>query len=102
MLNLGDMPPDEQKVKQPSPEETRQVIDWLTERLTVAADSRSPVSTVMRRLNRFEYVNTLRDLLGVHTESFDATFDFPEDSKVDGFDNNGESLVLSDYQLVAT
>jgi len=99
MLNLGDMPPDEQKVKQPSPEETRQVIDWLTERLTVAADSRSPVSTVMRRLNRFEYVNTLRDLLGVHTESFDATFDFPEDSKVDGFDNNGESLVLSDYQL---
>ncbi len=99
MLNLGDMPPDEKKVRQPSLEETRQMIDWLTGRLTVAADSRSPVSTVMRRLNRFEYVNTLRDLLGVHTESFDATFDFPEDSKVDGFDNNGESLVLSDYQL---
>jgi len=99
MLNLGDMPPDEKKVRQPSQEETRQMIDWLTGRLTVAADYRSPVSTVMRRLNRFEYVNTLRDLLGVHTESFDATFDFPEDSKVDGFDNNGESLVLSDYQL---
>lgn len=99
MLNLGDMPPDEKKVRQPSQEETRQMIDWLTGRLTVAADYRSPVSTVMRRLNRFEYVNTLRDLLGVHTESFDATFDFPEDPKVDGFDNNGESLVLSDYQL---
>ena len=99
MLNLGDMPPDEKKVRQPSQKETRQMIDWLTGRLTVAADYRSPVSTVMRRLNRFEYVNTLRDLLGVHTESFDATFDFPEDSKVDGFDNNGEYLVLSDYQL---
>ena len=99
MLNLGDMPPEEKKVRQPSQKETRQMIDWLTGRLTVAADYRSPVSTVMRRLNRFEYVNTLRDLLGVHTESFDATFDFPEDSKVDGFDNNGEYLVLSDYQL---
>tara|TARA_B100000212_G_scaffold340589_2_gene321600 strand:- start:10970 stop:13495 length:2526 start_codon:yes stop_codon:yes gene_type:complete len=99
MLNLGEMPPDEKKVRQPSQEETRQMIDWLTGKLTVAADFRSPASTVMRRLNRFEYANTLRDLLGVHTESFDTTFDFPEDSKVDGFDNNGESLVLSDYQL---
>ncbi|MBT5167357.1 MAG: DUF1592 domain-containing protein [Opitutales bacterium] len=99
MLNLGDMPPDEKKVKQPSSEETRRMIEWLTERLTVAEDHRVPVSTVMRRLNRFEYVNTLRDLLGVHTESVDATFDFPQDPRVDGFDNNGESLVLSDYQL---
>ena len=99
MLNLGDMPPDEKKVTQPSSGETRQMIDWLTERLTVAEDSRAPVSTVMRRLNRYEYVNTLRDLLGVHTEAFDATFDFPQDPTVDGFDNNGESLVLSDFQL---
>ena len=37
-------------------------------------------STVMRRLNRFEYVNTLRDLLGVNTEHFDPTADFPADA----------------------
>lgn len=99
MLNLGDMPPDEKKVKQPSLEETRQVIDWLTESLTAAENSLAPTSTVMRRLNRFEYVNTLRDLLGVHTEAFDATYDFPQDPTEEGFDNNGESLALSDYQL---
>jgi hypothetical protein len=99
MLNLGDMPPQEDEVKQPGLGETRQMIDWLTETLTAAAETQLPDSTVMRRLNRAEYGNTLRDLLGVHAEAFDLTADFPRDVVVDGFDNLGESLVLSDYQL---
>ena len=99
MLNLGDMPPLEDDVKQPDIGETRQMIDWLTETLTVAAETQVPDSTVMRRLNRDEYENTLRDLLGVHAEAFEATADFPEDVIVDGFDNVGEALVLSDFQL---
>ena len=99
MLNLGDMPPLEDDVKQPDSGETRQMIDWLTETLTVAMETQVPDSTVMRRLNRAEYGNTLRDLLGVHAEAFDLTADFPQDVVVDGFDNLGESLVLSDYQL---
>lgn len=99
MLNLGDMPPQEDDVKQPGLAQTRQMVDWLTETLTVAADTRTPDSTVMRRLNRDEYDNTLRDLLGVHAEAFEVTADFPRDVVVDGFDNIGESLVLSDFQL---
>ena len=70
MLNLGDMPPLEDDVKQPDIGETRQMIDWLTETLTVAAETQVPDSTVMRRLNRDEYENTLRDLLGVHAVSY--------------------------------
>jgi len=99
MLNLGDMPPQEDDVKQPGLAESRQIVDWLTETLTVATETQIPDSTVMRRLNRDEYDNTLRDLLGVHAESFDVTADFPRDVVVDGFDNIGESLVLSDFQL---
>ena len=99
MLNLGDMPPLEDDVKQPAVGETRQMIDWLTETLTAAAETQVPDSTVMRRLNRDEYENTLRDLLGVHAEAFEVTADFPEDVVVDGFDNIGEALVLSDFQL---
>jgi hypothetical protein len=48
--------------------------------------------TVMRRLNRTEYENTLRDLLGVHTELKTL---LPEDGKAFGFDNVGEALDLS-------
>lgn len=99
MLNLGDMPPPEEEVKQPRLAETRQMIDWLTETLTLAADQQIPDTTVIRRLNRAEYGNTLRDLLGVHAEAFDLTADFPRDVVVDGFDNLGEALVLSDHQL---
>ena len=99
MLNLGDMPPDEKKVRQPSVGEKRQMIEWLTERLTIAEKSKAPVSTVLRRLNRHEYLNTMRDLLGIKPEVFDTAFDFPDDATVHGFDNNGESLTLSDYQM---
>ena len=99
MLNLGDMPPLEDDVKQPGIGETRKMIDWLTETLTVAAETQVPDSTVMRRLNLAEYENTLRDLLGVHSEAFEVTADFPEDVVVDGCDNVGEALVLSDFQL---
>jgi hypothetical protein len=52
--------------------------------------------TVMRRLNRVEYENTLRDLLGVRTELAEL---LPEDGKAHGFDNVGEALDLSAVQL---
>ena len=41
----------------------------------------------------------MRDLLGIHPEFFDPTTDFPADAIEHGFDNIGESLTLSDYQL---
>lgn len=52
--------------------------------------------TVLRRLNRTEYENTLRDLLGMRVEVRDL---LPEDSLSHGFDNIGDSLSMSDVQL---
>ena len=98
-MNRSEMPPKKEGIVQPPSEKRRQVIAWITGYLKEASSAHAPQSTVMRRLNRFEYVNTLRDLLGTHPEFFDPTGDFPADAVEHGFDNIGEALTLSDYQL---
>jgi hypothetical protein len=98
-INRGDMPPKKKGVTQPPTEKTRRVIEWITGYLHEAENASAPASTVMRRLNRFEYLNTMRDLLGLRTDGRDPTGDFPPDAIEDGFDNIGEALTLSDYQL---
>jgi hypothetical protein len=57
----------------------------------------------MRRLNRFEYANTVRDLLDA---TDDPTGEFPTEEKKLGFDNNATSLqvnpaLVEQYMLVA-
>ena len=98
-MNRGDMPPDKKGVPQPPAKQTRRVIEWITGHLQEVSSAKASASTMMRRLNRFEYVNTLRDLLGVKAEVLDLTSDFPADATEHGFDNIGEALTLSDYQL---
>ena len=51
---------------------------------------------VLRRLNRVEYENTVRDLLGVQVELRDL---LPPDSMADGFDNVGAALHTSSFLL---
>jgi mono/diheme cytochrome c family protein len=51
-----------------------------------------PGRVTARRLNRAEYNNTIRDLLGV---DFKPAEDFPPDDSGYGFDNNGDVLSLS-------
>jgi hypothetical protein len=51
---------------------------------------------VMRRLNRVEYENTVRDLLGVQVALKDL---LPLDSSRDGFDNVGEALHVSSFLM---
>ena len=51
-----------------------------------------PGRMTAHRLNRTEYTNTIRDLLGVH---FRAEKDFPADDSSDGFDNIGDVLTVS-------
>jgi mono/diheme cytochrome c family protein len=51
-----------------------------------------PGRMTAHRLNRSEYTNTIRDLLGVH---FRAEKDFPADDSSDGFDNIGDVLTVS-------
>ena len=51
-----------------------------------------PGRVTARRLNRAEYSNTIRDLLGV---DFRAEKDFPSDDSGHGFDNIGDVLTIS-------
>ena len=95
-LATGEMPPS----KRPKPAFNE------AERFTEAVKSvfvrfdrtakRDPGLVTMRRLNKVEYVSTIRDLLGV---SIPLAEDFPADQMGHGFDNIGEILTLSPLQL---
>src|SRR4051794_20113221 len=50
-----------------------------------------PGRVTMRRLNRVEYANTIRDLVGI---DFNPAEDFPSDDVGHGFDNIGDVLTL--------
>lgn len=51
---------------------------------------------VLRRLNRAEYANTVRDLLGVTVDLNDL---LPLDTSTSGFDNSAETLHVSSYLM---
>ncbi|EMB14918.1 DUF1592 domain-containing protein [Rhodopirellula europaea] len=98
VINLGEMPPEDEP--QPTAEETKRFVATVTRQLEAAREALATRGQEsFRRLNRYEYRNTIRDLLGINMDSFDPTTSFPADDRVDGFDNIGESLVLSDYLL---
>lgn len=63
----------------------------------VAAGPRDPGRVTTRRLNRAEYDNTVRDLLGT-TQTLGATT-FPDDAPQVGFDNIGDLQTLSPVQF---
>ncbi|PHS04510.1 MAG: hypothetical protein COA78_16490 [Blastopirellula sp.] len=97
-INLGEMPPEDEP--QASVDQVKHFVGELTQQLRAAIESRVVEGKPhFRRLNRYEYRNTIRDLCGVNTESFDPTAYFPADERLDGFENIGEELVLSDYLL---
>jgi hypothetical protein len=98
-LNLGEMPPNSEP--QPDVAETTQVIGWLTAEIAKFQNTRQGTGgeTVLRRLNRREYVNTVSDLLHLNTISFDPAVGFPADQKIDHLDNQGHALVTSGFLL---
>ena len=51
---------------------------------------------VLRRLNRAEYENTVRDLLGVDVDLKDL---LPADTSANGFDNGAEALHVSSFLM---
>ncbi len=90
-VKIGAMPPSSST--QPKAEEREKVVAWLDHSLhfvdcTGGAD---PGRVTIRRLNRAEYNNTIRDLVGV---DFDPAKDFPADDVGYGFDNNGDVLSI--------
>jgi hypothetical protein len=91
-LQAGEMPPQDQT--QPNADETRFVTRWIDAQLArpVPIAEQDPGRTTIRRLNRAEYNNTIRDLMAI---DFHPADDFPSDDVGDGFDNIGAVLSLS-------
>lgn len=98
-LNLGEMPPEKKGVPQPGDDERRQIVEEIRRYLIAADQSEKAPDTVLRRLTRYEYKNTIRDLLGTDPDIRDATTLFPEDMKSHGFATVGEAQVISNHQL---
>ncbi|MFN0051634.1 MAG: DUF1592 domain-containing protein [Planctomycetales bacterium] len=90
-LSQGTMPPEGKP--QPTDQERAQVVAWIEARV-LKIDCSGPIDpgrVTIRRLNRAEYNNTIRDLLGV---DFRPADDFPSDDVGYGFDNIGDVLSL--------
>ena len=70
------------------------LIEWIESKLFHVDCNlpRDPGRVTIRRLNRTEYNNTIRDLVGV---DFKPAKDFPSDDVGEGFDNIGDVLSLS-------
>ena len=94
-LNSGAMPPDDEK--QPDPRAKADLLEDLAQAMVAArrnlADQRGLIT--MRRLNRREYRNTLRELLGVEID----VSELPADTGTGGFDTAGANLFMSSDQF---
>lgn len=93
VLNSHEMPPESEP--QPSSQAVADVVDWVTNQMAAAELASRDSAIVLRRLNRHEYQNTIRDLLGVEVD----VSGFPQDPPAGGFDNNGGALTLSPMLL---
>ncbi len=89
-----EMPPEDEP--QPSVDSANQFASWLESELGRAEIAKRSTRVVLRRMNRAEYNNTIRDLVGV---DFNPAERFPEDPAASGFDNIGEALTMSPMQL---
>ena len=94
-ISSGEMPPKKVKVR-PTADESAKVVEWLAARMKEGEAARmalrAPVS--YNRLSRDEYVNTVRDLLGVEFNATDPGA-FLEDPDWHGFERIGSVLTLS-------
>ena len=90
----NEMPPEKAK-KKPSSEEMAVYEELLAKQyLTI----QSTLPGVLTRLNRAEYENTINDVLFTKLE---VKNHLPVDNTRDGFDNEGDKLVMSPYAMDA-
>jgi mono/diheme cytochrome c family protein len=91
-LRTGQMPP--KGLPRPDKAALEAVTRWIEQEFARAdrLAKPDPGRVSARRLNRAEYNNTVRDLLGVDIE---AANDFPQDDSAHGFDNIADALSLS-------
>jgi hypothetical protein len=87
-ITSGEMPPK----TRPRPDEkvSRTLTDWIAKQSADVVGKEGRV--VLRRLNRVEYENTVRDLFSVNVSVKEM---LPEDANAQGFDNVGAALNIS-------
>ena len=91
----GIMPPD--KKPRPTSEQQARLANWIKYGVfRIDPKNPDPGRVTVRRLNRNEYRNTIRDLMGI---DFHAEAEFPPDDTGYGFDNIGDVLTLSPMLL---
>jgi len=91
VVRSHEMPP---KSEAPISDEERQMLaDWIEAsfRSHDCSAQNEPGHVTIRRLNRVEYRNTIRDLFGME---LDAARDLPADAAGNGFDNQGDTLFI--------
>jgi hypothetical protein len=94
-LNSGEMPPEGEKQlpDQPKTDLLEDLANAMVTARKTLADRHGAIP--MRRLNRREYANTLRELLGVHAN----VSKLPADTGAGHFDTAGASLFMSQNQF---
>jgi hypothetical protein len=90
-VEAREMPPPESGLPLPSAEEVEQFARMT--RSLIGSAPLIPGPAMLRRLNKYEYNATMRDLLGIHVQAGHA---LPADGGGGaGFDNAGETLFIS-------
>lgn len=90
--NVGSMHMPPSGMPQPPKAERAAFVSWVQSKLANDCKLADPGRVTMRRLNRQEYDNTVRDLTGLDLHLSD---DFPADDVGYGFDNIGDVLSIS-------
>jgi len=95
-IKSGSMPPE--KRPRPDAKDATALADWVNSRLEVVElDRRAKQGrSVTRRLNRVEYENTVRDLLGIDVELQEL---LPPDATANGFDTSGDAHHVSQFLM---
>ena len=93
----GEMPPKDSEP--PKAEEIKPVLEWLSQTLSAEELQRRAKNgrSVVRRMNRSEFENTLRDLLDVPW--IEVREVLPDDGRADGFTKTAAALDVSPVLL---
>ena len=99
-INSGEMPP--KKKPRPDAKEAFAVASWVAKKLdeTTKTAQGAGGRVPLRRMNRVEYANTVRDLFSLE-EGFARRIEkeLPADGKVGGFDRGAAGLFMDEGQL---
>ena len=97
LVNVKDhsMPPEDAP-KQPTDEERRKLLEWIPK--VKYLNPKDPGAFVIRRLNKVEYGNTLRDLLGVDPS---VARELPDEVPGEGYLNTLSPLQTEQYLVIA-